>query len=96
VDSEGDETQDLNYKMEKVFKAIEKEKEMQLLKIDVKFKELLATIKEKYKSIKTEITQMYEKTEEDVKVTFKGLTSLVNIIGRTTRQVLNHVNVNPQ
>lgn len=96
MDSEGDETQDLNYKMEKVFKAIEKEKEMQLLKIDVKFKELLATIKEKYKSIKTEITQMYEKTEEDVKVTFKGLTSLVNIIGRTTRQVLNHVNVNPQ
>jgi hypothetical protein len=77
----------LNIKLEEVFKTIHKEKQTQIERVDEKFKGFLSAVKQKYKTIKKEIDEIYTKTEEDIKATYKGLTSLVNIVGRSTRQI---------
>lgn len=77
----------LNVKLEEIFKSIQKEKTKQIERVDEKFKEFLSAVKEKYKTIKNEIEEIYLRTEEEIKSTYKGLTSLVNIVGRSTRQI---------
>lgn len=79
--------EELNVKLEEIFKTIQKEKTTQIDRVDEKFKDFLSAVKEKYKAIKIEIEEIYNRTEEEIKSTYKGLTSLVNIVGRSTRQI---------
>ena len=74
VSLEDEKVMDLQLKLDSTLDQLKKEKDEQLNRDDEKFKIILTRVKDKYKQIKAEINEVYDKTEKDIKTSYKGMT----------------------
>lgn len=88
VSLEDEKVTDLQLKLDSTLDQLKKEKDEQLNRVDEKFKIILTRVKDKYKQIKAEINEVYDKTEKDIKTSYKGMTWMVNSIGKSLKEVI--------
>lgn len=91
VNAEDEKAFDLQVKFDSTLRQLRSEKDEQLNKVDEKFKVILTRIKDKYKQVKAEINEVYDKTEKDIKMTFKGMTWMINSIGKSIKEVVGYM-----